>query len=334
MHNAPITSQHDHHLPATTVPGLAIAPTVLALGTAEFGSVISVDDSFRLLDRYAELGGNHFDSAHIYAAWLPNGTGASERTLGAWVRRRGLEGRVCIATKGAHFLLDKAQAPRVRPECIAADLRESLERLGLARVDIYYLHRDDVTVPVEPLLEALERERRAGLIGAYAASNWSMPRLAEAWTVARARGWAGFVANQVEWSLATVAAEGACGPGSRAADPALRTWHRESGIPLAAYSSQARGFFSREWSWPLPSGDLGKFARFASEGNVRRWRRVADRAAERGISRNCLALAWLLNQPQTVWPIVGCRTCAQIDDSMAAAAIHLSSAEIADLDGG
>ncbi|MEK7412080.1 MAG: aldo/keto reductase, partial [Planctomycetota bacterium] len=204
-------------LSTTPIPGLTTAPTALVFGTGSLGSAIPADDAFRLMDRYAELGGNHFDSAHVYAAWLPRGTGASERTVGAWVRRRGMEGRVCVATKGAHFNLDGVHASRVRPECIAADLRESLDRLGLARVDLYYLHRDDPSVPVEPLLEALERERRAGLIGAYAASNWSAPRMAEARTIARARGWSGFVANQIEWSLAEVPPTESCGLGTRAA---------------------------------------------------------------------------------------------------------------------
>lgn len=305
----------------------------LVLGTADFGSARPVDESFRLMDRFAELGGDHLDSAHVYAAWLPRGTGASERTVGAWVRRRGMEGRVRVASKGAHFRLDVPDAPsRVRPECIAIDLRESLDRLGLARIDLYYLHRDDPTTPVEPLLEALERERRAGLIGSYAASNWSPARMAEAQRVARLRGWPGFVANQIQWSLAEVPAEG---PGlTRAADAEARRWHRDNGVAIAAWSAQAGGFFSREWTWPAPAGAEGKFGRYASAGNVRRWRRIADRAAAMGISRNRLALAWLLNQPQAVWPVVGCRTVAQVDDSLAATRIRLSTAELAELEAG
>lgn len=305
----------------------------IALGTALFGSTIRSDDAFRIMDRYHELGGDHLDTAHVYAAWLPEGVGASERTVGAWVRQRGLAGSVRIASKGAHFVLATPAQARVRPECIAADLRESLDRLGLPRIDLYYLHRDDPSVPVDALLDALERERRAGLIGAYAASNWSTERMEQARLAAAAHGWAGFAANQVQWSLAEVAPAGACGPGTRSAEPALRAWHRTHGVPLAAYSPQAQGFFARDWD-AADDAMRRRYAAYLAPANLARWRRVAGLARQRGIGGNRLALAWLLAQPQPVWPVVGSRSVAQVEDSMLAARVALTAAEAEFLDQG
>lgn len=314
------------------LPGVATPSHPLVLGVADFGAGVDAETAFRLLDRYAEAGGNHCDTAHIYAAWIPGCWGASERLLGRWLRSRGMTQRMIVATKGAHMHLTGDQAPRVRPECIHADLRESLERLGLERVDLYYLHRDDPTVPVEPILAALEAERSVGRIGAYACSNWSLPRLQEAAAIAHARGWAGFSAHQIQWSLAEVSVDG--GLGARAMDPGLRAWHRASGLPVAAYSSQAVGFFAREWTWPTGELRERKFARYLSETNVRRAWRIRARAAARGVSPNQLALAWLLAQPQPVLAVLGCKTRAHLDDSLGSLRIALSPAELADLERG
>jgi aryl-alcohol dehydrogenase-like predicted oxidoreductase len=319
-------------IPTVALPGVKQASSPLILGVAEYGATVSQEDSFRLLDCYAEAGGNHVDTAHIYAAWIPGCVGSSERTLGRWLHSRGMVGKMIIATKGAHFALDGVHAPRVRPDCIHTDVSESLERLGVAHVELYYLHRDDPSVPVEPLLAALEEEVARGRIGAYACSNWTVPRLREAAAVAKANGWRGFSAHQAQWSLATVPAAG--GGGTRAMDEELRAWHRDSGLPFAAYSSQANGFFARTWTWPNPdlSGRNAKVKQFATETNIRRALRVSARAAARGVSANQLALAWLLNQAHPTLAVIGGKTVAQVSDSLGALSIRLSTSELADLE--
>lgn len=312
-----------------TLPGCAKPTCPIILGVADLGGSVDQETSFAIMDRYAEAGGNHFDTAHIYAAWLPGRVGSSERTLGRWLRSRGLVGKMLIATKGAHMALDGVYAPRVRPECIHADLQESLERLGVDRVDLYYLHRDDPTVPVECLLAALEAERARGRIGAYACSNWALPRLHEAQALAAARGWAGFAVNQMAWSLAAQPAEGPMS--TYAVDPLYRRWHRETGLPLACYSSQAVGFFARTWTWPS-QGHAKKFDAYCTETNVRRAWRAQAYAAARGVTPTRIALAWLLHQGHPVLPIIGGKTVAQISDSMAALKLSLSPGEVRDLE--
>ncbi len=310
------------------IPGLPMRSSRLALGTGDFGASVDESTAYALLDDYVAAGGNHLDTAHIYAAWIPGGWGASERMIGRWLRARGLEGRILVATKGAHMRLDGDQRGRVRPECIHADLRESLDRLGLDRVALYYLHRDDPDVPVDALLAALEAERRSGRIGAYACSNWSAPRLRAAAACARTHGWEGFRLNQVEWALASVPSEGWLG--TRAMDDDLLAWHRASNIPVAAYTPQASGFFARDWNGH--GGDGGKHARYlADPANLRRWRRVRDRAAAESISPTRLALAWLLAQPVPVLPVLGCKTRAHLRDSLGALSLRLKPSELEDL---
>ena len=171
-----------------SLPNTSLQPSVIALGTGNYGSGISAEDSFRLLDEFAGAGGNLLDSAHIYAAWLPDGTGKSEKTIGQWLRKSGLRDKMIMATKGGHFDLATPEISRVRPECIDRDFQESQERLQLDTIDLYYLHRDDPGVPVAELLDVLQPHLRAGRIKAIGASNWSPERIKLANQEAKARG--------------------------------------------------------------------------------------------------------------------------------------------------
>src|SRR4028119_1824671 len=98
----------------TSLPASSLQPSVLCLGTAGFGSDTSADESFAMLDTFAEAGGNMADSAHIYAAWLPDGWGQSERTLGDWLRSRRPAGFL-VSTKGGHPPMENMDASRLSP---------------------------------------------------------------------------------------------------------------------------------------------------------------------------------------------------------------------------
>ena len=166
--------------------------TRVCVGTGRFGSAISEEESFRILDRYRELGGRAIDTAHIYAAWLPDGWGKSEITVGRWLQRTGVRGDMVIGTKGGHPNLETWEVSRLTPKEIKQDLHESLDRLGLDAIDIYWLHRDDPAVPVPEILDALSEFTSNGLIRNYGASNWAVPRLKEAAEYAAGRGLSGF----------------------------------------------------------------------------------------------------------------------------------------------
>ena len=127
----------------TALPTTGFTPSVLCLGTGGFGTRIPQDQAFQMLDRFAELGGNFLDTARVYAAWLPGGEGASERTIGAWLKSRDMAASCIVATKGAHPNLATMRISRLTPAEIAADVSASLEALGVEAIDLYWLHRDD-----------------------------------------------------------------------------------------------------------------------------------------------------------------------------------------------
>jgi len=300
-----------------SIAGISTPLSRLCLGTGSFGSAIPTEQSVALLDAFAAAGGTFLDSAHIYAAWLPNGTGASERTIGGWLRSRGMESSMAVATKGGHPLLETPQVGRLRPDDLLSDLGESLERLQLPSVDLYWLHRDDPSVPVAEILAVLADLQRAGRIRAAGASNWSTARLDEAAAVARQRRWPGFVASQIGWSLAGAVVERIPPGGMLFMDAATERWHRASGMPVHAYSSQANGYFSKE-SPP---------ALYDSPANRTRKLQAERLAARHGTTANAIALSWLLDHSCAGAAIVGSRTLAQLQDSIAGERLRLPAAD-------
>jgi len=310
----------------TTSLSPALPPSsVIGLGTGMFGSGITRDESFAILDIFHQAGGTMLDTAHVYAAWVANGAGMSERTVGAWIRSRGVRNTMLVATKGCHPLLSNMAQSRMDPVSLTQDLHESLDRLGDSQIDLYWLHRDAPTVPVDEILDALDAQRRAGRIRAFAASNWSAARLAAAQTWAERRGVEGFCASQVEWSLATRDRSLPCDTTCLSVLSDDFAYHQRTRLPLVAYSAQAQGFFDTSRVKRPPAYD-------GPANHARRERAIAL-AQQRQVSANHIALGWLTSQSFPVVALVGCRTTAQITDSMAAADLRLSDVEMATLSG-
>ena len=147
------------------IPGLDKKISRIVQGTVYFSEL--TDDVRKLYDAVFEGGVNTFDTAHGY------GRGKSEKTLGAWIKERGNREDVVILDKGAHPYDGQV---RVTPEFITSDLTESLESLQTDYVDLYILHRDDETKPVEPIVDVLNEHHKAGRIRAFGGSNWRYER--------------------------------------------------------------------------------------------------------------------------------------------------------------
>ena len=314
------------------IPGLARPMAAVGLGTGSYGTSIPEAQAMAMLDLYAELGGNHLDTAHVYAAWVPGGEGASERTVGRWLAARGVRAEMLVATKGAHHDI-KTGAKRMTAQAIGQDLHESLDRLGTDHVDLYWLHRDDESVPVGEILGWLGEHLAAGLLRAIGCSIWSGDRQRAAAAGAEDHGQVGFCASQVRWSLADChLPPGDSGSGMYAMDAEMAAWHRQTRVPVVAYSSQAGGFFSGRYgpdADPAAPGVREDVRQcYGTEENYRRLAAAQRLAAKRGCSANQIALAWLLHQRFPTCALTGARTCEQLADSCAAADVSLSPREL------
>lgn len=304
------------------LPGTALTVSPLCLGGNRFGGELDEAGSFALLDAFAERGGNFIDTAHVYADWIPgNAPSSSERMLGAWLRAR-RPADVVIATKGGHPRLDDPATPRLDAASLRQDVDEARGHLGLEMLDLFYLHRDDPARPAADILAGLEALREAGAIRHYGASNWSAARLREAEAAAEANGWQGFVANQCEWSLAVRNA--GSGPGDlHGMDRAMFDFHRRTRIAAVPYSAQAKGYFERD-PGALPEA-LAKL--YGNERNRETGAKLRALAEHRGVSSTQAMLAALMRAPFVTVPVIGCRSPAQLEASLAALDVALAEDE-------
>ena len=288
------------------------------------------DRSFALLDAVYAQGCRTFDTAHGY------GQGDCERSLGDWIASRGVRDEVVILGKGAHHNRDRR---RVTPYDITSDLHDSLARLKTDRIDLYLLHRDDPTVPVDEIVEVLNAHHRAGKIGAFGGSNWSVKRIQEANAYAKANGLLPFVASSPNFTLAvqTHAPWDNCISISGPAGKRERDWYTMSKMPLFTWSSLAGGFFSGRFR----RDNLDQFTSYddrlcvdvyCTEENFRRLDRAETLANERGATVPQIALAYVLRQPLDIFALVGCQTGAEFAANVAALDIELTPAELAWLD--
>lgn len=263
---------------------------------------------------------------------MPGGAGASERTIGAWLKARGIRQEVIIGTKGGHPHLNTMPVPRLSAREIEQDLQESLERLQVDTIDFYWLHRDDPQRPVAEIIETLSQAVARQRIRYFGLSNWTVARMQEALDYAAMQDSSSFVGNQVGWSLAG-RNPGLGDPTMLFLDAAMHAFHRATGLLAAAYSSQANGFFAgayeRNMLPPAPGINPGVVAAYYNETNFARLERARALASRRGCSANDIALGYLLNQPFPTCALIGCSSIAHLRASCAGGDIVLSPNEIA-----
>ena len=318
------------------LPGIEKDLSAIYLGAANYGSGISASDSFILLDRFAELGGTFIDTAHVYGAWdtsgYNGGYGNSEKVIGEWLIKSGMQNKVAIGTKGAHPDLETG-VRRMSSEAIDAHISESLQRLRTDFIDIYWVHTDDPTIPAGEILGMLAEQMSAGLLKAIGCSNWSIERQREASAAALALGLPGFVASQVGWSLARTS-DSVYRPGHvdmRYMDSEMLRYHEETDTPVAAYSAQGRGFFAAKYDGldfaSLDFPNPGLAARYGNDLSRCRRQVAGELAREKGCSANQVALAWMIHHSFHAFPIAGPNSLEQMDDTMKAGDIELTNAE-------
>jgi aryl-alcohol dehydrogenase-like predicted oxidoreductase len=315
-------------IPRPPFPGTSISASRLALGTAFLGLKQTEPEAFALLDHYVALGGNFIDTARVYSDWVPGEPGRVERILGDWFRARpGLRNQLIIATKGLHYHFEKPNVPRVTPAAAQNDIDASLRALGTDYLDLYWLHRDDPTLPPEDIIDFMQPFVRAGKVRHLGASNWAFARLAAANAHAHAHGLTPFVASQPLFHIGCWSLPPAPDPTLVPLDRAAYAAHRDTGLPLVAYSPQAQGFFSR-----LAAGRATPDERCATAANLRLGPVLVELANRHATSVNAIVLAYLLHQPFPVFPVLGPNRPEQLDDSLRALAVKLTPENIDQLD--
>ncbi len=276
-----------------------------------------------VLDHALAAGINFIDTADVYGQ-----DGLSERVLGNWLAARGSRDRVVLATKFRFTMGDgpnRSGASRYR---IVKCVEDSLRRLKTDRIDLYQIHMQDITVPEEETLRALDDLVSAGKVLYFGCSNYAAYRLMNSLWLSRQNRWASFVTLQAQYSLIVRDIE-------REHVPLCR----EEGLGILPWSPLANGFLTGKFERgkpPAADTRLGskaeRFARYDLERNWKVIDAVRTIAAETSATPASVSLAWLLAKPQVSSVIFGARTIEQLDANLAAVDLELSAAHVAALD--
>ena len=141
--------------------GLRLSP--LSLGGNVFGWSAGEEASFEVLDAYVAAGGNVIDSANIYSAWVPgNAGGESETIVGRWIAARGRHDDVVVVTKIG--MAGGEQPKGLTRDLIRKGAEDSLGRLGIDRIDLFYAHEDDEGTDLAETMGAFDELVREGLV--------------------------------------------------------------------------------------------------------------------------------------------------------------------------
>ncbi|MBL8279565.1 MAG: aldo/keto reductase [Pelomonas sp.] len=288
----------------------AAGPEVSALGLgcmgmSDFYGPADDAQSLAVLHHALDIGINFLDTADMY------GIGANERLLAPVLAARRSE--VVIATKFGHVRAPDGTVLRIdgSPGYVREACDASLVRLGVERIDLYYQHRVDKTVPIEETVGAMAELVKAGKVAHLGLSE------ASAATIRRAHAVHPIAAVQTEYSL-----------WSRDVEAEVLPTCRELGIALVPYSPLGRGFLTGaiRSAEQLSTDDRRRVHPRFQGGNLDHNLALADAlkslADEWSYTPAQLALAWLLDQGPGVIPIPGTRSLLRLDENARAAAIH------------
>lgn len=299
----------------------------LCMGAMTFGREASESESFAMLNRFVESGGNFIDTANVYS------TGISEEIVGRWVAKKRRDDFV-IATKVRFPMGQAANDLGLSRKHILQSAAASLLRLKSDYIDLYQVHAWDPLTPLEETLSTLNDLVRRGMVRYIGASNFRAWQLQKAIDLSRANGWDAFVCLQPQYNLL-----------SRATEFELIPLCLNEGLGVIPWSPLRGGWlsgkFHRGMSAP-PSDSRVKVAEekgwgenWTSYNNETTWRILDELSAvakDAGKSEAQVALRWLMQKPGVTAPIVGARTMEQLMNNLAASGWSLSDAQMKRLD--
>jgi aryl-alcohol dehydrogenase-like predicted oxidoreductase len=277
----------------------------------------AISDVHAVLDGFLAAGGTTLDTAAVYG---------SEAIVGRWIASQNVRDEVVVVGKGGHP--SPNGVPRLTPDHVHADVLQSLDQLRSSILDVFLLHRDDVSIPASELVDVLADQVDAGLVRAVGVSNWTTERIEAANSYARARSRAPIVASSPNLALATQNCEQYKGALSISDRPDDLAWHERTQLPVLAWSAQARGFFTGR-SNPDAAGDPELARVYYNDANWERKRRARALGRGQGKTAAQVALAWTLHQRFPCAAIIGPTTAREAAEAFESTDVSLTAADLA-----
>ncbi|MDQ1150560.1 aldo/keto reductase [Sphingobacterium zeae] len=296
---------------------LQIAP--LNFGGNVFGWTLDEPQSFEILDQFVGAGFNFIDTADTYSWWVNGIGGQSEEIIGKWLKSRGNRQDMVIATKVGSETQEHGYDISKKHILKSAD--DSLRRLGVDHIDLYYTHFDDKVTPVEETLSAYDELIKAGKVRYIAASNLSPTRLIESFDAAEKNGLPKYVALQPHYNLVERS--------GFEADYAPLV--EKYGLSVFPYWSLAAGFLTGKYRTEADfdnttrGGGIKKYFDNKGKAVLKALDSIADK---HGVQQATVALAWLLAKPLITAPIVSATSASQLETLFAAPTLKLDTEDI------
>lgn len=305
--------------------GLDVSP--LCLGCMTYGVpdrgmhswTLDEEKSRPLIRKAIELGINFFDTANSYS------DGTSEEIVGRALKEFANRDAIVLATKGYFPLTDEPNSGGLSRKAIFAQIDASLRRLGTDYVDLYQIHRWDYGTPIEVTMEALHEVVKAGKARCIGASSMFAWQFAKAQYTADLNGWTRFATMQDHYNLL-----------HREEEREMLPFCVDQDVAVLPWSPLARGRLTRNWNESSERQDSDQIGMGLYNAAVEADRRVVEAvarvAANRGVPRAQVAMAWLLSKPAVTAPIIGASKPNHLDDAVAALRLELTPKEIAALE--
>jgi len=299
----------------------------LSLGTMSFGVPergntpwsLNEEDSRPIIKEAIKMGINFFSTTNMYS------DGTSEEILGRALKDFARRDETVIATKVFVPMRKGPNAMGLSRKAIMTEIDNSLKRLGTDYVDLYQIHRWDPNTPIEETMEALHDLVKTGKVRYIGASSMLAWQFAKAQHVAERNGWTRFVSMENRLNLLY-----------REEEREMLPLCQDEGVGITPYLPLAAGRLTREWNAQTSRSENDQIAKAmfikTEEADRKVAERVAEVAANRGIPRAQVALAWLLQKEEVTAPIIGSTKLSHLEDAVSALSVKLTPEEITRLE--
>jgi len=303
--------------------GIVLPPVSLGLWQ-NFGGADVFETGRAIVRRAFDRGVTHFDLANNYGPPY----GSAEENFGEILRKdfRAHRNELLISSKAGWDMWPGPYGIGGSRKYLMASLDESLHRMGLDYVDIFYSHRPTTDVPLEETMGALVQAVRQGKALYVGISSYSPERTREAAQILKSEG-VSLLIHQPSYSML-----------NRWIENGLLSTLEELGVGCIAFSPLAQGLLTQKYLNGVPDNSRaqgeGSFQKeFLSEENLKRVRALNDIASARGQSLAQMAIAWVLRDRRVTSALIGARNVEQLDNSLdALLKLEFSAAELKEID--
>jgi aryl-alcohol dehydrogenase-like predicted oxidoreductase len=287
----------------------------IGLGTTRFGTRLSEEESFALMDVYTAYGGNVLDTARNYYEWVENGRGTSEKTIGKWLKLRGNRDKIIIVTKGGVFCNNGAEWKiDLSRGKLLEEAKESLEALSVNDINIYLLHRDEPNRSVEEIVETMQVIKKTVKVSLIGVSNWDIDRVRAANAYAEKKNYEPFMVIQTWWSLAEYTDAMWNDPASKHMDKETYNYILDRKMLAMAFTSQSKGFFQKAILHGIDNINQKLRERIVTPVNLKKLEYIKNYCKKNKVSPTAVVIGYITSNCVMGTALVSCTKKEQLID--------------------